>query len=231
MKNTLQSELSQNNFDDVLLVDKPKGISSFDVIRILRRDLGVRKLGHAGTLDPLASGLMLVGVGAGTKKLHALTGLDKTYRVAILLGKRTVTGDMEGEVLEEKEATQVTQEMIVTAALKLVGTLHLPVPAYSAVKQGGVALYKKARAGKNVVVPYRDMEVYAVRFIAYDIQKHVVELEMDVASGVYVRSVAEKFGELLGLPATVYELRRVKVGNFDVIDAQKLTDYETYIKK
>jgi tRNA pseudouridine55 synthase len=218
---------------DILLVDKPKGISSFDVIRMLRRQLGLRKMGHSGTLDPLASGLMIIGFDSGTKKLHELTGLDKTYCVQILLGIKTTTGDMEGEVLEEKQVSNVSKDVLRDTAQKLVGVLRLPVPIYSAVKQGGTPLYKKARAGKGVVAPIRDMQVTDVRFIQYttDDAKHVVELEMDVASGVYVRSVAEKFGELLGLPATVYELRRVKVGNFDVTDAQKLTDYETYIKK
>lgn len=231
MKHISQNELNQSMIDDVLLVDKPKGISSFDVIRILRRDLGIKKMGHAGTLDPLASGLMLIGIGAGTKKLHNLTGLSKTYYVEILLGKKTNTGDMEGEVLEQKEVPLIEVGDVILVLKQLVGVLQLPVPAYSAVKQGGVALYKKVRAGKQVTVPIRNMEVHAIRFCEYDSERHVVKIEMDVASGVYVRSVVEEFGRRLDVPATVLELRRTKIGSYDVADAKRLVEYESYMKK
>ncbi|MCK5095871.1 MAG: tRNA pseudouridine(55) synthase TruB [Candidatus Pacebacteria bacterium] len=207
---------------DIILIDKPKGISSFDVIRVLRKKLGVRKMGHAGTLDPLATGLMIIGVGSGTKKLHKLIGLDKTYRVEVLLGKKTTTGDLEGEILEEKQVGDIDEEVLQKAAQKIVGVLRLPVPIYSAIKQGGVPLYKKARSGKKIIVPVRDMEVFDVRFVEFQKDKHVVVLEMDVASGVYVRSVAEEFGRLFDLPTTVKELRRTKIGDFAVEDAMKI---------
>ena len=207
------------DLQDIILVDKPKGISSFDVIRILRKKIGIRKMGHAGTLDPLATGLMVIGVESGTKKLHDLIGLDKTYCVEVLLGKKTTTGDLEGEVLEESSVIGVDEEILRKASQKIVGVLRLPVPVYSAIKQGGVPLYKKARAGKKVIVPIRDMEIFNVRFIEFQKDNNVVVLEMDVASGVYVRSVVEEFGRLLNLPATVKELRRTKIGDFAVEDA------------
>ncbi len=222
---------NDGNIENVILIDKPKGISSFDVIRALRKKLGVRKMGHAGTLDPLASGLMLVGVGAGTKKLHELVGLPKTYYVDILLGKRTTTGDMEGEVLDEKEVGNITTEDVQEVAKKLVGVLRLPVPVYSAMKQGGMPLYKKVRQGKKIIIPIRDMQVFEVRFMSYEKKKHVVSLEMDVDSGVYVRSVAEELGRLLNVPAVVKELRRTKIGDFSVEQAQTLSYEKSNIKK
>ena len=227
---------------ELLLIDKPKGITSFDVIRILRKQLGIKKighatnppavdghalkppkLGHAGTLDPLATGLLLVGVGAGTKKLHDLVGLPKTYYVEILLGCKTTTGDLDGEVIEEKEVGELKEEVLQSTIQKLIGVLKLPVPIYSAVKRGGVPLYKKARNGEEVIAPVRNMEVFDVRLIKHNKdERYVVVVEMDVASGVYVRSVAEEFGRILDIPATVKELRRTKIGDFDVKDAQKL---------
>ena len=220
---------------ELILIDKPKGITSFDVIRILRKQLGVKKLGHtlkppklghAGTLDPLATGLLLIGVGKGTKKLHDLVGLPKTYYVEILLGIKTTTGDMEGDILEEEKVASIEEKKLQSALQKIIGTLKLPVPIYSAVKQGGVPLYKKARQGKKVITPVREMQVFDVRLIKHwrnkNMEGYIVAVEMDVASGVYVRSVAEEFGRILNMPATVKELRRTKIGDFDVKDAQKL---------
>ena len=236
---------------ELFLIDKPKGITSFDVIRILRKQLGVKKighatnpsladghalkpkLGHAGTLDPLATGLLLIGVGKGTKKLHDLVGLSKTYYVEIFLGRKTTTGDMEGEVIEEKEVGELKEEILQSALQKLIGTLKLQVPIYSAVKRGGVPLYKKARRGEKVIAPIRQMQVFGVRLVRHnrDEKGYVVAVEMDVASGVYVRSVVEELGKILDIPTTVKELRRTKIGDFDVKDAQKLEYDKKDIKR
>ncbi len=163
-------------------------------------------------------------MGKGTKRLHDLVGLRKTYYVEILLGRKTTTGDMEGDVLEEKEVVDIEEKKLQSVIQKLIGTLKLPVPIYSAVKQGGVPLYKKARQGKKVITPVRKMQVFDVRLVQYnkDEKGYIVAVEMDVASGVYVRSVVEEFGRILDIPATVKELRRTKIGDFDVKDAQQL---------
>lgn len=210
--------------EDILLVDKPAGITSFDVIRILRKKLGIRKMGHAGTLDPRATGLMIIGVGPGTKKLHELTKLDKTYKVEVLLGKQTTTGDLDGEVIKEMYVSDMSLENIIEAADKLIGTLTLPVPAYSAIKQQGKPLYKKAREGEEIDLPVREMRVYDARVhdVACEDGKCVVMMDMDVASGVYVRSVAEELGRALGVPATVRSLRRTQIGEFSVEDAESI---------
>lgn len=212
------------NTDDILLIDKPKGISSFDVIRVLRKKLGVRKMGHAGTLDPLASGLMIIGLGVGTKKLHEFLKLPKTYDTEILLGKRTTTGDLEGEVLEEKEVAVIDRDGVQNTLQNMVGIVPLPVPVYSAIKVSGKPLYKRARAGETIIPPIKNMQIDAMELL--DIHREgngmVLVVQMDVGSGTYVRSVAEEIGRKLGLPATVKELRRTRIGDFDIKDAKQL---------
>src|SRR3989344_1491704 len=126
----------------LLLIDKPKGVTSFWVIKTLRQKLGIRKIGHAGTLDPLATGLMLVGVGTGTKALHELIKLPKTYEALVILGIKTSTGDMEGEILERKEVAEIADKKVREALKSLIGKTKLKVPAYSAIKVGGRRLYK-----------------------------------------------------------------------------------------
>lgn len=215
--------------NDILLVDKPKGITSFDVIRKLRKKLNIRKMGHAGTLDPLATGLLLIGVGDGTKKLKDLIGLPKTYETEILLGRSTTTGDMEGRVVEQKEITLVSQSNLekdkVADILKdMVGTLELPVPIYSAIKKDGKPLYKYARKGEEVDIPIKKMEIRAIKLFNILCGKGecILSLQIDVSSGTYIRSIAEEIGRRLGYPATVKELRRTVIGKFEIKNAEKL---------
>ncbi len=224
----------------ILLVDKPVGISSFDVIRRLRPKLNIRKMGHAGTLDPLASGLMIIGIGEGTKKLTELTKLDKEYVAEILVGERTESGDQDGRVLEEREvsseeaAETFSTEKISTALASMVGTLTLPVSAYSAIKQDGVPFYKKARAraraGQVVSeseLPVREMKVYDAELldIKYDIKTKTVLIKarFHVGSGTYIRSLGEELGKRLGnYPARLESLRRTKIGEFKIEDAEEI---------
>lgn len=209
---------------DILLVDKPVGITSFDVIRRLRRELGIKKIGHAGTLDPLASGLMIVGVGEGTKKLTEYIKLPKEYVAEVRIGERRTTGDLEGDIVEKKTVENLDREMVASALLSMVGTLSLRVPAYAAVKQGGEALYKKARKGEMVEVPVRDMvvtETELLDFSCADVQC-VAAVRFAVASGVYIRSLGEELGQRLGYPATLQALRRTRIGDFSIEDARAI---------
>ncbi|PIP73262.1 MAG: tRNA pseudouridine(55) synthase TruB [Candidatus Lloydbacteria bacterium CG22_combo_CG10-13_8_21_14_all_47_15] len=212
--------------DRLLLIDKPKGITSFDVVRMLRKKLGVKKIGHAGTLDPFATGLLLVGIGDGTKRLAQLIGLPKIYEADIIFGIGTDTGDMEGNVISRRPASGLTRERLIETLVEMTGVLHLPVPAYSAVKRGGEPLYKKARRGEKVALPIKPMDVYSFELIClYAMGKHTIaKLHMKVGSGAYVRSIAEEIGRRLGVPAVVKELRRTHIGNFRVADAKQLTD-------
>jgi len=216
--------------EGILLLDKPQGITSFDCIRILRRKLGIRKMGHAGTLDPMATGLMIIGVGEGTKKLHEFLKLDKTYEAEILLGIRTDTGDITGKALESQniEITKYQNNEIAQALRSMVGKLLLPVPAYSAIKRGGEALYKKARRGETVDAPVKTMEVRSAEFLGMsslantDGRQCLLKVRFDVTSGTYIRSLAEELGRRLGVPATLAALRRTRIGIFKVEDAQQL---------
>ena len=211
--------------EDIILVDKPKGITSFDVIRRLRRELNIKKMGHSGTLDPQASGLMIIGINQGTKKLNEYIKLDKIYIAEVLLGIRTTTGDLEGEIIEEKKVnTKIEKNKILEVLKGLEGDNELEVPIYSAIKRDGEALYKKARRGEQIELPKKIMKIYWIKLLdtIYPDEKCVLKIELKVSSGTYIRSIAEEIGRRLDYPGTVQELRRTMVGKFRIEDARKI---------
>lgn len=210
--------------ENIIVVDKPKGITSFDVIRILRREMGIKKMGHAGTLDPLASGLMIIGINDGTKKMEEFLKLDKTYEAEILLGTKTDTGDLEGEVIETREITNIEEDYIEDVIKNFHGEFDIPVPKHSAIKKDGKALYEYAREGLDVEVPIKKMKVYKSRFKGLEetTEGFILKVDFDVASGVYIRSLVEFIGNFLDTPATLANLRRTKIGEWDLKGAKKL---------
>lgn len=215
----------------LLLVDKPIGITSMDVIRRLRKQLNIKKIGHAGTLDPLATGLMLVGVGAGTKKLTELIKLDKEYVAEVLIGEQRSTGDMEGEVIAERSVIDLEKTEVEQALKGMVATLTLEVSAYSAIKKDGVPMYVRARKAeaegtKVEELPVREMKVYSAELIQFSCAegRAVATVRFHVGSGTYIRSLGEELGRRIGYPATLKSLRRTKVGVFDIKDAKKLDE-------
>ena len=211
-----------------MLIDKPVGISSFDVIRRIRRDRGDRKLklGHAGTLDPLASGLMIVAEGPATKLLSQFLKLPKTYEAEVCIGQSTISGDRDGEVTQRLEVGGLSEEDVRNTIAGMVGTLDLSVPVYSAIKRGGEALYRKARRGEAVDAPVKPMEVRDAEFISMEERDGVcfVSVRFDVGSGTYIRSLAVELGKRLGYPARLENLRRTQVGDWRVEDAQQTPD-------
>jgi len=215
----------RKNFPEILMIDKPKGITSFDVIRNLRKSYGIKKMGHAGTLDPLASGLMIIGIESGTKKLRKLLGLRKTYIADVYIGKKTTTGDMEGEVVQEASVGTLSRKKIEKTLQDIVGTIRLPIPMYSATKVSGRKMYEMARKGEKLkTVPLQDMTVYRAELLeaeSFDTYA-VLRVELDVDSGTYIRSVAEEIGSRLGYPAVIKDLRRTKIGEYTVEDARKM---------
>ncbi len=225
--------------ENILLIDKSKGLTSFGVVARVRRILEVKKAGHAGTLDPLATGLMVIGVGPGTKTLTSLVKLDKEYVAEILIGQRRSTGDMEGEVLEEMEVSSlISLDTIASALNSLLGDIVLPVSAYSAIKVDGVPMYKRARAAEKKGeqaegVPERAMRVDEAEILVNDSiiydskQFQLVTVRFAVGSGTYIRSLAEELGRRLGYPATLFNLRRTKVGEFRIEDAVTLESLAT----
>lgn len=217
----------------VLLIDKPKGITSFDVLRQLKKKLGINpnashgrwKMGHAGTLDPNASGLMLVGIDEGTKKLKDLIGLPKVYEAEILLGIKTDSGDITGKVIEEKEIPDISKEKIEEVLKSLIGDTVLEVSLFSAMKRKGKPLYKYARAGEEVTKPKRVMTVINAGLKKWAPDTHLIEVRFEVGSGTYIRSIAEELGERLGTVATLKNLRRTSIGNFKIEDAKNIEDF------
>lgn len=215
--------------EHILLIDKPKGITSFDVIRELRKRLGIKKIGHAGTLDPLASGLLVIGVGEGTKKLTEYVKLPKEYVAEVRIGERRSTGDMEGDVIESVTVDVLDNEHVREELRRMIGMLTLPVSAYSAIKKDGVPMYKRARKaalkGKMVEeLPIRDMEITEAELLCMECKddRCVLVVRFAVGSGTYIRSLAEELGHRLGYPATLQNLRRTKVGEFNIEDAEVL---------
>jgi tRNA pseudouridine55 synthase len=192
----------------VALVDKPAGPSSFAVVAQIRRVTGART-GHAGTLDPFATGLLLLLSGRATTLASCLVGLDKRYLTDVDLTARTSTGDPEGEVMERLEAPDAGELERRLAGLR--GEIELPIPATSAVKIGGERAYRLARRGVEVEMPLRRSTVYALDVIAY--RSGVATLDLRVGSGTYVRAIAEALG------GHCRTLRRTEVGPFSVADA------------
>lgn len=242
-ENAIRTTPCQTKLDDLvteglLLIDKPKGVTSFDVIRTLRKRLNIQKMGHAGTLDPLATGLLLVGVGSATKQLATLVGLSKVYEVDILLGVKTTTGDMEGDVVDEMEVLDIDKARVEKVFHNMVGVVPLKVPLFSAIKIKGKALYAYARKGKaeDISLPVKEMKIFSIELLgvrSVDEQGKnahtILSVRMHVGSGAYVRSIAEEIGRQLDIPATVYDLRRTRIGDkklsglqFDIAEADKI---------
>lgn len=210
----------------IILIDKPVGITSFDVIRKLRRELGIKKMGHAGTLDPLASGLLIIATEEDTKKLEQFIKLPKTYEVAVRVGEKRSTGDLEGEIVEKVEVSDISEDTIQKVLEGFVKTHVLKVPLYSAIKVNGKPLYWYARNNMEVETPLKEMEVRGVKLLHLEKGDGfiTIHLELSVTSGTYIRTLAEEFGRLLGYPATTAALRRTIVGEYNVKDAKKIAN-------
>lgn len=195
-----------NPMNGLLLVDKPKGLTSHDVVHQVRRTLGIRGIGHAGTLDPLASGLLVLLLGEATKVSDYLLNGDKGYDVRVRLGLRTDSMDITGQVLEEKPVLASADE-VRTAALSLNGVLDLEVPVHSAVKVDGQRLYKLAHKGERPEsVPVRAMNFYDLKVSSQS--ENTIDVSMRCSKGSFVRSWANHLGVKLGCGGTVEELRR-----------------------
>ena len=203
----------------ILLLDKPVGPTSHDAVARVRRAGGLRRVGHAGTLDPLASGLLLMGLGPAARFLEYLVGLDKTYETTVRLGQATTTYDAEGEVTAERPV-DVSAEQIAATLDAFRGPIHQRVPSHSAVKRDGRPLYESARRGEVLDLPQRDVVIHALDLLAFD--PPLVTLRVACSSGTYIRSLAHDLGAALGCGGHVAALRRTAVGVFSVADALPL---------
>ncbi len=209
----------------ILLVDKPVGPTSHDLVGWVRRLVGSRRVGHCGTLDPAASGLLVIAVGVATRAVSLMSSADKTYRADVILGRKTDSGDREGAVLEEVEVSPEIAEAAIQAAYELVGEHKIAPPAYSAIKVDGERAYARVRRGEVVEMELRAMNVLSVENVEVHVDvpgKVRVSLDMCVSKGTYVRSLAELLGERLGLPAYLGGLRRLACGGLRVDDPRAL---------
>lgn len=207
--------MSQGDLQGILPVDKPEGPTSHDVVASARRALGLRRIGHTGTLDPFASGLMLLCLGGATRLAEFLTGMDKSYQAVVRLGMATDSGDRDGEVLSMSDAWSALGPGDVEAALAgLRGTILQVPPALSAKKVAGVAAHRRVRRGETVSLPPQEVTVHELSVLAFDPPD--LRLAVRCSSGTYVRSLARELGTALGVGAHLTGLRRTAVGGFGV---------------
>jgi tRNA pseudouridine55 synthase len=216
----MQPQLSP--FDGVLLVDKPSGLTSHDVVDRVRRRFGFKKVGHCGTLDPAATGLLILVIERATKLQDRLMSEDKTYEGAMLLGISTDSQDADGAVIAEKPVPPLTAEDIETVFAKFRGDIQQVPPMVSAVKYQGTPLYKLARKGKTVEREARLVHIYDLRVLGLALPR--ITFRAVCTKGTYVRTLCSDMGDLLGCGAHLCELRRTRSGKFGVNDAHTLDE-------
>ncbi len=208
--------------DGLLVVDKPAGWTSHDVVGRCRRLARTKKVGHAGTLDPMATGVLVLGIGRATRLLGHLTLTDKAYDATLRLGVTTVTDDAEGEVVERRDASGVADAALAAAVAALTGEIDQVPSAVSAVKIGGVRSYARVRAGESVELASRRVLVSRLEVLAR--RGDEVDVTCTVSSGTYVRALARDLGAALGVGAHLTALRRTRVGPFDLAVARGLDE-------
>ena len=206
----------------VLIVNKPKGFTSRDVINELNRKLGTKKIGHTGTLDPIATGVLVVAIGSYTKLVNDLTSLDKEYIAEIKLGIKTDTGDITGKVLEENSNYNISKEDILNVFNHFPKEYEQTVPKYSAVKVGGKKLYEYARNNIDVELPKRLVKIYELELLDFD--NDVIKFKVNVSKGTYIRSLIEDLCDKLGVLGTMNSLVRTKQGRFRIEDSYVLDE-------
>ena len=210
----------------LLLVDKPADFTSHDVVNVIRKKFNTRRVGHGGTLDPFATGLLIIGIGRATKKLTDVVGLDKTYEAVATLGAISDTYDLTGEIVPTPSSKfQVPTSQNIEDILKnFRGTIEQKAPAYSAKKVKGKKLYELARAGQDVEHLRPTKKVDVTELIITDYNFPVLKFRVTCSSGTYIRSLANDIGEQLGCGAYLTELRRTRIGDYTIDQAKKLAD-------
>ena len=207
----------------IFLINKDKGLSSNKAIQKIRRRLNIKKIGHFGTLDPLAEGLLICGINRGTKLSERFLNLDKSYFSRIMLGIKTTTDDSEGNIIEEKNI-QASEKEILETIKTFVGESKQKPPFFSALKHKGKPLYKYAREGKLIEKEPRDIKIYQILDIV--IENVFVSFKISCSKGTYIRSIARDLGDKLGCGGHLVELVRLSQGNFELKDAKKVDDIQ-----
>jgi tRNA pseudouridine55 synthase len=220
-----------NNFEEgrVLLIDKPLRWTSFDVIRKIRNLIRIKKVGHAGTLDPLATGLLIVCTGKFTKKINEYMAKEKEYTGTFTLGATTPTYDLESEPENFKPVSGITDDEIKKATAPFTGEIMQVPPAHSAIQVGGKRMYELARQGKEVKIDPRKVTVS--EFEITRIEMPLVYFRVVCSTGTYIRSLANDFGETLGCGAHLSSLCRTRIGEFSNEDAMTMEQFEKVVKE
>jgi tRNA pseudouridine55 synthase len=211
----------------VLLIDKPLEWTSYDVIRKLRKIINMKKIGHAGTLDPLATGLLIVCTGKFTKKINEYMAQEKEYTGTITLGAVTPTYDRESEPENVKSLDGITEEIIKEKTKQFTGEILQTPPVHSAIKQNGKPVYLMARKGIDVVLEPRKITIKEFEITKIDLP--VVSFKVVCTTGTYIRSLANDFGLALGFGGYLSELRRTRIGNFKVEDAMTMEEFKSSV--
>ena len=207
----------------IILIDKSKEYTSHDIVAVIKK-ISKEKVGHNGTLDPNATGVLPILIGKATGISKYLINHDKTYIATLRLGIKTDTADSEGNVVEEKEVPQLSEEVIVKVLNSMIGKQSQVPPMYSAIKVNGKKLYEYARQGKKVEVKGRDIEIYNMKLLDLNLDEEEVVFEISCSKGTYIRTVCENVAEKLNTVGYMKELRRVKVGEFEIQDSINIED-------
>lgn len=213
----------------LLVIDKPAGLTSHDVVARVRRLLGTRRVGHAGTLDPMATGVLLLGIGRGTKLLTYLTKADKEYRATVRLGATTITDDAEGEVIQTIGCQSLDSERLESALNDLRGPVMQVPSTVSAIKVDGKRSYRRVRDGEDVVLPARPITIHRLEILG---EPRVVgdftdlDIVVDCSSGTYIRAIARDLGQALGVGGHLTALRRTRIGSWGIDQATELPEHE-----
>ena len=213
----------------LVLIDKPTSWTSHDVVAKVRTAVGTKKVGHAGTLDPLATGLLVLGIESGTKLLTFLVGADKTYEAIIRLGQQTISDDSESEVISSAspdEIAKLSNEDVAREIAKLSGVIMQTPSSVSAIKIDGKRAYDLVRAGEQVELKAREVNIYSFELLSVTRVSGFLDVQVRVecSSGTYIRALARDLGNLLGVGGHITALRRTKVGHFDVSDANSIEE-------
>jgi tRNA pseudouridine55 synthase len=215
--------------DGILNINKPSGATSFSIVSLVRHLTGQRRVGHAGTLDPIACGVLPVCFGRGTRVIEFLMDATKVYRADIELGITTDTYDIEGKILQQSDSSFITREDVESALDSFRGQIQQKPPMYSALKHNGQCLYKLARAGITVEREMRTAQIYSLELLEF--APPVITIEMECSKGTYVRSLANDLGEILGCGACMTGLVRLKYGPFYIKEAVSLPELEEAFSK
>ncbi len=210
--------------DGIIIIDKPKGYTSHDVVNVVKKTLNTSKVGHTGTLDPNATGVLPVLVGKATKISKYLIEHDKTYIAELALGEKSSTGDIEGEIIERKEVPNITEEQIKEVLQKFLGKQMQTPPIYSSIKINGKKAYEYARSGQTIEIPARKIEIMEISLLNFE--DNIITFKVSCSKGTYIRVLCEDIATKLGTVGLMQNLRRIRVDKFDIKDACTLENLD-----